>query len=270
MLNLDIEEAVDLARGQLYCFLASAFSDPRGGHFDLALEQKRQTVALAATDLLRSEALGTVELAAGEHSPAELDLRPVVAELQANRQQLAEQYQRVFGLLVGKTAPLNETEYCASTDSFYRAQELADIAGFYRAFGLERDRRRRERHDHLSIELEFMARLIGKEMFAERSTEKALKEKAAFCREAQEKFFEAHPGWWTPAFADLMRRAAPPGLYTALADALAAFIASERAFFGLAPPRPLAELQPNQETDVEADCCWSCPVAENQQRRTNA
>ena len=254
MPNLNVEEAVDLARGQLYCFLASAFSDPRGGHFDLALEQKRQTVALAATDLLRSEALGTVELAADEHSPAELDLRPVLAELQANRQQLAEQYQRVFGLLAGKTAPLNETEYCASTDSFYRAQELADIAGFYRAFGLERDRRRRERHDHLSMELDFMRCLIGKQIFAAQSRTPDLNERAGLCRDAQRKFFQAHLCWWVPTFAKLLRKGPQGGLYAVLAPALSCFVVYEQRHLGVASPAVPAIPPSESKRDEDFNC----------------
>ncbi|MCP4203760.1 MAG: molecular chaperone TorD family protein, partial [bacterium] len=164
-----VDGTVEMARGHLYTFLASTLADPSGEPFDVAVDPKRQAVATAAADLLRSEAPEQMELAPIERLPGELDLRAMVQELQVPRQALVTEHQNVFGLLLGKTAPPNETEYCHSRDSFYRAGELADIAGFYRAFGLERDAVRRERADHLSLELEFMAHLIAKEILAENS-----------------------------------------------------------------------------------------------------
>ncbi|MCP5111257.1 MAG: molecular chaperone TorD family protein, partial [bacterium] len=198
---------------------------------------KRQEVATAAADLLRSEAPEKVELALAERPPADLDLRPVVKELEKPRQHLIAEHQNVFGLLLGKTAPPNETEYCRSTDSFYRAGELADIAGFYRAFGLERDSEKRERPDHLSLELEFMAHVIAREVHAEKSDDPRLREKVSVCREAQRNFFEAHLAWWVPGFAELLHRTCTGGLYAALAPALASFVPLDRSYLGVKPPR---------------------------------
>ncbi len=55
-----------------------------------------------------------------------------------------------------------ETEY-TTPDALYKAHQLADIAGFYRAFGLEMSTENRERPDHLAAELEFMHFLALKE-----------------------------------------------------------------------------------------------------------
>lgn len=231
-LELEVEQAVDVARGHVYSFLAAAFSDPAGRHFDGAMDRARQTVAVAAAALLAGEAPPDFQLGPGERSPGEIELDVVVEELRMPREYLIGEHRRIFGLLIGKSAPPNETEYRRSTDAFFRAQELADINGFYRAFGLERDPRERERPDHIALELEFMGRLIEKELAAAKSGHAPLREKAPLCQDAQRKFFAAHLGWWAPAFAGLMRQAAASGLYAAHADALAAFIASERAFFG--------------------------------------
>lgn len=253
------DEVLAVARGHVYTFLAAALADPLRRHFEIALDRTVQTVAVAAADLLASEGPENVDLGPGERGPRQLDLAPVVREVTKPRAEIAAQHQRVFGLLAGKTAPPYETEYCRSALTFYRAQQLADIAGFYGAFGLEPNQALPERQDHISLELEFMARLIHKELFAEAAGEPALKEKAQLCREAQQKFFEAHLAWWAPAFAELLRRESSEGLYATVADALASFIASERAFLGIQPPRDLAEPKSEPETEVANQCCGVMP-----------
>jgi len=245
------DQAVDIARGHLYSFLASTFSDPAGKHFDAALDPGKQEVAAAAAALLAAEAPRDASLGAGERPPAGVALAPVVAALQAPRALLIEEHQKVFGLLIGQTAPLNETEYCRSTDAFFRAQQLADIAGFYAAFGVERSADSRERVDHLSIELEFMAHLIEKELFAAGSADSSVRGKAAVCRDAQRTFFEAHLMWWVPGFAALLRKGTATDLYRSLADSLAAFITAERVRFGVAPNADLSSLSPRPSLKPE-------------------
>lgn len=250
------QHTVDLARGYFYGFLASTFTDPSGRHFERALDPRLQSVAAAAANLLRSEAPTTMKLGPGERSPCQLDVRPVLQELERSNQSLVDEHRRVFGLLIGKAAPPNETEYCRSTDAFYRAQELADVNGFYRAFGLERDAQERERADHISNQLAFMAHLIRKEIFAAKSSDPVLREKSALCEEAQHKFFSAHLAWWVPAFAELLQRQAGSGLYFALAETLAAFIPAERSRLDVAADLCLVCYRPASEcTDQVEGCC---------------
>lgn len=245
------DEALQVAHGHLYSFLASAFSDPAGKHFETALDPRKQMVASAAAALLASEAPRDVPLGLGERPPHKLTLAPAVKQLQAPRRRLIEDHQKVFGLLIGQTAPLNETEYCRSTDAFLRAQQLADIGGFYKAFGVERSAEGHERLDHLSIELEFMAHLMGKELFAAASSDPPLREKAAVCRDGKKNFFEAHLMWWVPGFAELLRAGTTSTLYIELADSLAAFITGERVRFDLDPNVGLTSLSPRPSLNPE-------------------
>ena len=238
-----IKGAVAVARRHVYNFLAATLADPLREHFGLALDRKLQTVAVAAAELLASEAPENIDLGTGELPPRQLDLVPVVRALARPREEIVVEHQDVFGLLLGKTAPPCETEYCRSTLTFHRSQQLADVAGFYQAFGLEPNREQRERQDHISVELEFMAHLIQKELTAEASSDAPLEEKAPLCREAQKKFFEAHLAWWVPAFAEMLRRGAQAGLYAALAEVLARFVPGERAILGIQPARDLAAPQ---------------------------
>lgn len=79
--------------------------------------------------------------------------------------------------------------------------QMADIAGFYRAFGFEVSG---ERPDHIVPELEFVALLLVKEGYARMSGEI---EGAELCATARGKFVAEHVGAWLPSFAARAREA---------------------------------------------------------------
>lgn len=247
------DQALDLARGHVYGFLAAALADPVTSHFEAALAARNQTVAIAAAELVVSEAPEAPELAPAELPPQQLDLRSAIRELAGGREPIERQYLEVFGLVPGRACPPYETEYCRSTLTFYRTQQMADAAGFYHAFGLEQNREQPERQDHISVELEFMAHLIRLEL------EAPSRAQAAICRDAQKKFLEEHLAWWAPGFAGLLRREAGEGFYAALAPAVASFLASERAVLGVRPPGSVAEPQTKTEAPEEGSCCEALP-----------
>jgi len=89
-------------------------------------------------------------------------------------------------LLLGE-CPAYETAY-AST--FSRQRELADVQGFYRAFGLDAVG---ERGDHLSVECEFTSLLCLKEALARSA---GLPDEADITREARKAFLGDHLGTW--------------------------------------------------------------------------
>jgi TorA maturation chaperone TorD len=252
-----LDQAQAVARGHVYSFLAAALADPVREHSALALDPNLQVVAVAAAGLLASEAPESLELGPGELPPRELDLLAVVEEISKPREEIVRQHQEVFELLIGKSAPPYETEYCHSTLTFYRSQQLADAAGFYHAFALEQNRQTPERADHISVELEFMAHLIRKQLVA--AGEPELHQKAPICQEAQAKFFEAHLAWWVPAFARLLERAAPSGVYQAIARALACFIPCERDVLGVQPARDLSEPGTDLDPECEEQCGGAMP-----------
>lgn len=149
---------------QVYSFLAEAFLYPQDNWME---------------DLpLLMEILKGLEL--------QVDDLPVPARDLGSLQALHRQTLGLSGSL------LYETEY-GLPHEFRQSQELADIAGFYSAFGFKSGGRLRERPDHLSAELEFMYLLCLKEALA-LSNERS--EEAQVCQDAQKSFLNDHLGSW--------------------------------------------------------------------------
>jgi len=95
---------------------------------------------------------------------------------------------------VGRRISPYETEHITEKVS-RKPFELADIAGFYTAFGfgVNENRRNKEALDHISVELEFMAILAWKEEYAKG---KKQDENAEIVRDAQVKFLKDHLAKW--------------------------------------------------------------------------
>ena len=110
---------------------------------------------------------------------------------------------------------------------------MADINGLYRTFGLELAAGHRERCDHLSVELEFLAFLLLKEAFADGARTEA---QAAIARAARQRFLERHLCRWVPRLRDRLRRAVPGSAFADYLEWISLFV--EREWPGAAPVRP--------------------------------
>ena len=139
-------------------------------------------------------------------------------ELSCDREKLIAEYDRLFRL---EAIWLYAAEHLAENE-FQRVQHLADIMGFYRAFGLEPDK---DRADSLACQLEFMHYLIYK---AQRAMEFEDKEKAAICVEAQKKFLAQYlyPGLLKIRGAIMHKN--KDSFYAQVAQECLKFIASEQ------------------------------------------
>ena len=248
-------QATDLARECLYRFLAVALSDPQLTRWWSILDQENQRLACAAADLLRT-GFGeqTVQLGFAELPPQQLDLEPVVSELRKPIDELCTEYDRVFGLVLARECPPYETEYHATSETFFRSQQLADIAGFYRAFGLEPLHAHPERPDYLPLELEFMAFLLMKKRLAMNALESGTAERIRVCEEAECSFFREHLAWWVPALASGLRRKAGSGLYAELAHVLATFVPSERHRLCVKPSRIPVQVELIERPEEQSGC----------------
>lgn len=167
-------------------------------------------------------------------------------------------YITAFGHAARGGCPSNEIEYGdLNADVLFQPHRLADLAAFYRAFGLEVAESAGERQDHISVELEFMCVLAAKEAYAlTHGLEAGLVEQ---CREAQKKFLREHLGRWVPAFTRRLAAGTNEPSLRALAELTRAFIESECGRFGV---RPGSEDLPLRPVDEAAESlCASCGLA---------
>ena len=141
-----------------------------------------------------------------------------------HRGELVAEYDTLFR---NRAIWLFSTEYTAK-GQFQKTQQLADISGFYRAFGVQIEK---ERPDALSAELEFMYFLIFKSIYAaERNIEDG-GEKKALCDDAQAKFFETHLYPAACAMCAQVGTASEVFFYTEIFEELMSFMDQENHFF---------------------------------------
>jgi nitrate reductase assembly molybdenum cofactor insertion protein NarJ len=96
--------------------------------------------------------------------------------------------------------PLYETEY-GRERTMFKASELADLGGFYKAFGFELadDSMARDMIDHVAIELEFYALLVMKQHAL---AEAGDAEGQEIVLDARKKFLDSHLGRFVGAIAE--------------------------------------------------------------------
>ncbi len=95
--------------------------------------------------------------------------------------------------------PLYETEF-GRERAMFKANELSDIAGFYRAFGFEMDQDgAREMVDHVSVELEFYSLLQMKHLYLQEMFDM---DGCEIVHDAMKKFMDAHLGRFVPAILE--------------------------------------------------------------------
>lgn len=113
-----------------------------------------------------------------------------------------DEYVRLLGHTVRSECPPYELEY-RTAEVFQQSQTLADIMGFYRAFGFDVNGPVSERADHVATQWEFLAALSMMEFVAENS------EEITTCIDAERNFLREHAATWMPAFFERIRRAGP-------------------------------------------------------------
>jgi TorA maturation chaperone TorD len=168
---------------------------------------------------------------------------------------LAIAYRRLFGHVARGEVPLYETEY-GGDELFLQPQELADVGGFYAAFGLRLVPDCGERVDHVSCEGEFLMFLARKEAFAlERGDDAML----VTTRAAARLFLRDHFGRFVPALDARLARAETVGFYAALGALAAAFVESECARVDIPAGPATMRLRVPVEDRVPM-ACGACPV----------
>lgn len=239
-----------MARAFIYRWLAKAYEDPTvEGWTWLCHEQTRENLQRAI------HCLGPLP------DPSE------VMRLEGFETYHAA-YLAAFGHAARGSCPLNEIEYGdIKADPLFQPHRLADLAAFYRAFGLEVAEDAGERQDHICLELEFMCVLAAREAFREKEggklkAETKHQEASGSCaspfRDAQKKFLREHLGRWAPAFARRLLGATAEPALKALAEFTRTFVEAECARFEVNPGSEDLLLRPVDE--AAESMCAGCGV----------
>jgi len=188
-----------------------------------------------------AETIAEVEALAGAlEEDATPELAAVLAEAgRARSEELGGRYTRLFRGRV--EIPPYEGSY--EVDPIRQGRQVADVAGFYRAFGAEAGGPAAERPDYVSCELEFLSFLELRRLAAEGRPE------AAFLDEIADAFLVDHAGRWLPTFFAAVQ-ASEPSFYGALGALGARVLADELARRGLEPAALPAR---GARASVEAD-----------------
>ncbi len=165
---------------------------------------------------------------------------------------LEPEYNRLF---VESGLPPYETEY-GLPHVFAKMNQLADIAGFYKGFGLTGSSETKERLDSLPVELEFMYYLILKQEFART---KEWRERSETCHEAQRRFLEAHLGRWAAAYCATVRKRATLPFYTTILEFAQKFL-EEEVHHLRAQPERLSEVKTPDGKQETVECGGECEI----------
>lgn len=265
-----------LARQIVAAAIGAALREPRPAQDDPAPDAARGRLVGAAWEFLADRAGDTPRssLGLGELAPLPAQAEPLVRWLALPHAVRERAFRAAFGLTVAKECPPFETEFLPSRDAAARAQHMADIAGFYNAFGLEPDPARPLRPDHVGAVLGFVAFLLEKRALLGgpgRGTDPS-EEGAEICESALKAFIKDHIAWWIPTFgrclelrAEEVRATQDPQTGDALASLagigqfLRAWASVERRAEGVEPSRRI--LGPSVASDGPDNDCDGCAEA---------
>lgn len=198
--------AAPLAVAALYRLLAEAFAYLHPGHARHVAEMFRRLPSPHGADPRLRHALARAERTWAS----------------ANEEALQAEYARLF--LGNAACSLHETAYGDGRRIAGRTAELADIAGFYAAFGFAISEADPDLPDHLCAELEFCSLLLLKSAYGARNGWSA---SGRIVEHALRKFLQDHLGRWVGAFGAELGRAAAQAPYRELAGLLDLLLGAE-------------------------------------------
>ncbi len=225
---------IALARATLARFVAACFSEsPESEPDALISPEVREALPWSASRLEISQTLVDGILESMPSADAAREARG-----------------RLLGHTVRSDCPPYELEYKAG-EVFQQSQELADIAAFYRAFGLDLSGPMAERADHIVAEWEFLSIVALKESFAAKDDNKHGLE---CCRDAQRKFLKEHAAFWMIAFFNRLRDADPHGFFCGVASLATALLKSWCDALDIPLGPEWLDLRPVDDDDLSISC----------------
>ena len=227
-----------LTRAALYRLLARAFAYPSPGH----VAEVREGFAALSSELERGQG------ALGRHLP-----RARRVWRQAEEEALSADYLRLFA--TGGPVRLHETAYGDARRFAGREVELADLNGFYAAFGFGLSQADPDLPDHVSVELEFLGLLLVKEAWAEM---RGWRRESRITAGAVARFLEQHMGRWLEPLGAALNDAGAGSPWRELAE-LAITAVDDECRQRRVRPQPFAGLLAADPLQAES---FTCPQAE--------
>jgi DMSO reductase family type II enzyme chaperone len=258
----NLKVLIPLLRSHVYRLLAQGFLYPQESLMELAQQREKWVAIGEELDELTAPngASGNGDFVILNNKPRIVLSERVAAVVDALQGMelpaLRYEYETLFGHVVSKDCPPYETNY-GRAHIFMQAQQLSDIAAFYRAFSMDVSDAVKERVDHIGIELEFMHFLTYKEAYAHQHHGE---EQAQICVDAQQKFLREHLGRWAPVLARMMQRQTSHGVYSALAALLEDFLSVDCRTLGV---RPLAVEEKDVQIgafELDNEACAGCEL----------
>ncbi|GAX59458.1 nitrate reductase delta subunit [Candidatus Scalindua japonica] len=188
-----------LAASQIYQFLSTCLLEPNKEALDLLLN-----------DDYMAEVKNCIEISGSSQMLETFDLLQRRVE-GVDVEGLAWSYRATFGgSTVAMDCPPYEMYYSGS-QIWQQTQDLADISGMYKAYGIEiEEDTTTSRWDHVAVELEFLHFLTYKIAYAiENHSEKEQES----CISGKKKFLYAHIGRWIKAFSTSVIKKTPEEFY---------------------------------------------------------
>jgi hypothetical protein len=145
---------------------------------------------------------------------------------------------------------------CKYHQPFSAMEEMADIAGFYRAFNVYAQE---DRPDHLSMELEFMRLLTLKEAKALLNNEMENKD---ICLSTEKKFLTAHLGRWTMSLVCLSEGVK---FYSSMIRFLNEWVIAECQYLSVKPESIYYSFTDDNTDEQEIELC-KCNVIEEEEK----
>jgi len=247
--NRELRISLQLARGRIYEILARALGYPWNRKF-FRPKKVLEPMDVLLVDENDWESLQGIIDRFGDYLP------------KMAMKQVQSEHIRVFGHAVSQECPPYEMQYGTEGGVNSQTDVLIQIGGFYDTFGYQVPDKgpTRDRIDHLSIELQFMAFCCHREAYGIENghDEKQL----AVIRGGQKKFIRNHLGRWVPLFCLFSARKAERGLYKDLSDILSIFIKNEIILLDVQPVKveepEYRSLSYSMENDLIANAPAEC------------
>ena len=220
----------DVERARLYKAIALAFDRPGAAP---AMVAHRETIAEQFADAAErlDEWLGAdIDPSAHDGQPLAETAAAVVETMPIDDADARSAYADAFGVEGEGTVSQYEVTYAPGT-LVTNTDRIADIAGFYRAFGLDLSEDERDRADALPTQLEFCQHLALSRAVLTESGDDGVE----IVTDATAAFLEDHLGRWIPRFVDEVRDEVDEPYYHALVDLLEAVVAMDVDHFDVDP-----------------------------------